>query len=126
MRHAKGFTLVEVMIALVILMIVLLGFAVSSGRMLHTVTTSDLQETAIQLARSRLEMVQLQPNYAALDSMYVQTETNFPTLPGFTRATTITRFGGAGQPIDYKRITVTVSGPGLLAPVVRTTTVAAP
>jgi hypothetical protein len=94
--------------------------------MLHTVTTSDLQETAIQLARSRLEMVQLQPNYGALDSMYVKTETNFPTLPGFARATTITRFGGAGQPVDYKRITVTVSGPGLSAPVVRTTTVAAP
>jgi prepilin-type N-terminal cleavage/methylation domain-containing protein len=126
MRQARGFTLVEVMMALVILMIVLLGFAVSSTRLLHTVTTSDLQESAIQLARSRLEMMQLQPNYAALDSLYVKTETNFPTLPGFTRSTTITRFGGSGQPVDYKRVTVTVNGPGLIAPVVRTTTVAAP
>ena len=112
--------------ALVLLMIVLLGFAVSSARMLHTVTTSDLQETAIQLAQSRLEMVELDPNYGGLDSLYVKTETSFPTMPGFSRATTITRFGGPGQPVDYKRITVTVSGPGLLAPVVRTTTVAAP
>lgn len=126
MRVARGFTLIEVMMALVILMVVLLGFAVSSTRLLHTVTTSDRQESAIQLASSRLEMVQLEPNYGALDSLFVRTETNFPTLPGFTRATTITRFGGPGQPIDYKRITVTVSGPGLLTPVVRTTTVAAP
>jgi hypothetical protein len=35
-------------------------------------------------------------------------------------------FGGVGQPNDYKKITVTVSGPGLLAPVARTVTVAAP
>lgn len=126
MRAAKGFTLVEVMMALVILMVVLLGFAVSSGRLLHTVTTSDLQESAIQLARSRLEQVQLEPNYGALDSIYAKTETGFPTLPGFTRVTTITRFGGLSQPIDYKRITVTITGPGLVAPVVRTTTVAAP
>lgn len=126
MRAARGFTLIEVMMALVILMVVLLGFAVSSTRLLHTVTMSDRQESAIQLASSRLELVQLEPNYAALDSLFVRTETNFPTLPGVTRTTTITRFGGPGQPIDYKRITVTVAGPGLLAPVVRTTTVAAP
>ena len=49
-----------------------------------------------------------------------------PALPGFSRHTDIVHFGGVGQPNDYKKITVTVSGPGLLAPVSRTVTVAAP
>ena len=125
--RARGFTLIEVMISLVILLVILTGFAVSSSRLLHTVTTSDVQESAIQLAQSRLEQVRLEPSYAALDSLFGnKTETNFPTLLGITRVTTVTRFGGMGQPTDYKRITVTVSGRGLLVPVVRSTTVAAP
>lgn len=127
MRTARGFTLIEVMMALVILLVVLTGFAVSSSRLLHTVTTSDVQESAIQLAQSRLEEARLEPNYAVLDSLFGnKSETNFPTLPGITRLTTVTRFGGPGQSNDYKRITVTVSGRGLLVPVVRSTTVAAP
>ena len=126
MRSKRGFTLVEVMIALVILMVVVVGFMSTSSRLMHTVAVNDRQEAAIRLAYDRIEMVRLDPRYTKLESLFVATETSFPTLPGFTRVTAMSLVGGPGQPTDYKKVTVTVTGPGLLAPVKRTTTVAAP
>jgi prepilin-type N-terminal cleavage/methylation domain-containing protein len=126
MRTERGFTLVEVILALTILLVVLVGLATTTGKTVHIVATSDRQEAAMQLVTDRISVLQMNPNYAALDSLYVGTESVFPTLPGFTRVTSIVRVGGLGQPNDYKKVTVTVSGPGLVAPVARTVTVAAP
>jgi prepilin-type N-terminal cleavage/methylation domain-containing protein len=126
MRAKNGFTLVEVMIALVILIVVVVGFMSTSGKLMHTVTVNDRHEAAIRLAYDRIEMVRLDPRYTKLESLYVATETNFPTLPGFTRVTTMALVGGPSQLTDHKKVTVTVSGPGLTSPVKRTTTVAAP
>ncbi len=126
MRAKNGFTLVEVMIALVILMVVVVGFMSTSGRLMHTVTVNDRQEAAIRLAYDRIEMVRLEPRYTKLESLFVATETSFPTLPGYTRVTTIQLVGGPSLPTDHKKVTVTVNGPGLIAPIKRTTTVAAP
>ena len=126
MRARQGFTLVEVMVALVILMVVLVSFAAATGRLLHTVVMSDRREAAMRLVADRLELIRMEPSYARLDSLYPGIEANFSTLPGFTRTTVIVRAGGVGQPVDYKKITVTVSGPGLLVPESRTVTVAAP
>lgn len=127
MRAKNGFTLVEVMIALVILMVVIVGFMSTSSRLMHTVATNDRQESAIRLAYDRIEMIRLDPRYTKLESLYVATETSFPTLPGFSRVTAMSLVGGPGQAIgDHKKVTVTVTGPGLLTAVKRTTTVAAP
>lgn len=126
MRGKNGFTLVEVMIALVILMVVVVGFMSTSSRLMHTVAVNDRQEAAIRLAYDRIEMVRLDPRYTKLESLFVATETSFPTLPGYTRVTAITLVGGPSQPTDHKKVTVTVNGPGLLVPIKRTTTVAAP
>ena len=41
MRAKQGFTLVEVMIALVILMVVVVGFMSTSSRLMHTVAVND-------------------------------------------------------------------------------------
>jgi len=125
MRRA-GFTLVEVMVALVILLGVVLGIAQVTARMVHTVATSDVQLTAVQLAEDRLAQVQLDQDYANLESTYATTESSIPGDPGFTRTTAIVHVGGAGQPQDYKKVTVSVTGPGLLSPVTRTVAVGAP
>lgn len=124
MRARNGFTLIEVMIALTILMIVLVGMASMTTRSVHVTTTSDREEAAIQLVHDRLEFVRADPNYNGLDSLYGTTETNFATLPGFSRVTQITRITTGNN--DYKRVTVTVTGPGLSKPVARTITVAQP
>lgn len=122
----SGFTLIEVMMALVILLGVILGVAQITARMVHTVVTSDQQLTAVQLAEDRLEQIRLDPDYTDLETNYVGTETTFPTLTGFKRVTAITHVGGTGKAQDYKMITVTVSGPGVSTPVARSVTVGAP
>ena len=123
-RH--GFTLIEVMMALVILAVVVLGTAQLTASMLHTVTTSGAQDAAVELAQSRVAQIQADPTYVGLEARYMGTENGFPTLPGFRRQTQILRIGGVGQPNDFKKVTVTVFGPGLLGPISRTATVAAP
>lgn len=112
--------------ALVILLGVILGVAQITARMVHTVATSDQQLTAVQLAESRLEQIRLDPDYTDLETTYNGTETSFPTLTGFTRTTVITHVGGTGKAQDYKKITVTVNGPGVGTPVSRSVTVGAP
>lgn len=126
MRGRGGFTLIEVILALSILLVVLMLLATSTGKAVHTAAASAAQETALELAMDRLEQIRADPRYDALDSAYAGTETAFPSLPGYTRVTSIVQVGGAGQPNDYKKITVTVSGPGVSPPLSRTVTVAAP
>lgn len=127
MLRSRGFTLIEVMVALVILMVVILGMGKLTATMTHTVTTGGQQQAAVELAEGRVAQIQADPNYPALESLYVATESNFPTLSGVTRQTVILHdTGTASAKHDWKRVTVTVNGPGLLAPVARTITRAAP
>lgn len=124
MNPRSGFTLIEVILALTILLVVMMMLANTTGRTVHTAATGANQEAAIQLAMDRVEKVRSDPNYNGLDTAYAKTETGFPTLAGFVRVTKIVRTTGGNN--DFKRITVTVTGPGLATPVVRTVTVAAP
>jgi Tfp pilus assembly protein PilV len=124
MRARAGFTLVEVVVALTILMVVMLALITMTGRTVHVSTTSDREQAAIQLATDRTDLVRTDPSYADLDSNYTGEEDSFPTLPGFTRTTVVAHDTTDGH--DYKVISVTVDGPGLNAPVTRTVTVAAP
>ncbi len=126
MRTERGFTLIEIMIALVILTVVILGMATAAAQVVHVVTVSDRNTAAIQLADSRVEEIQMDPDYNGLDTAYAGTETDFPSLPGYVRATEIVHVGGLGQVTDHRKITVTVTGPGLTQPIKRTVTVAAP
>ncbi len=121
-RH--GFTITEVVIALTILLGVIVSLTTLTARTVHVAATSDREQAAIQLATDRTDQVRADPNYGGLDSTYATTETSFPTLPGFKRVTTITRVTSGGN--DYKKVTVTVTGPGLLTPISRTIVVAAP
>ena len=124
MKSRNGFTLIEVVLALSMLLIVMLTLVTMTGRAVRVSTTSDREQAAIQLVSDRTDLVRTDPDYLGLDTMYVATETSFPTLIGFTRTTQIVRTTSSRQ--DYKTITVTVNGPGLVAPVQRTVTVAAP
>jgi prepilin-type N-terminal cleavage/methylation domain-containing protein len=124
MKTRDGFTLVEVVLSLSILLIVMLGLVTLTGRTIRVSTTSDRDQAAIQLVTDRTDLVRSDPDYLGLDTLYAGTETSFPTLPGFTRVTQITRITASRN--DYKKITVTVTGPGLSGPVARTVVVAAP
>ena len=125
MSRERGFTLIEVILALSILLVVMMMLASTTGRALHTAATTQSQQTAIQLAMDKIDQVRNDPNYDGLESAYAKTDTTFTGLPGFRRVTSIVRTGGQGQTTDYKRISVVVSGPGI-TPVSRSVTVAAP
>jgi prepilin-type N-terminal cleavage/methylation domain-containing protein len=124
MANERGFTLIEVVVALTILLVVMVGLVTMTGKTSNIAAISERQEAAIQLVNDRIDLVRVDPDYAGLDTSYATTESSFPTLPGFQRVTTIIRTTSGSN--DYKRITVTVTGPGLSAPVARTVTVAAP
>jgi len=125
MKGQGGFTLIEILIALAILLIVIVGLVSTTGKSTHVAATSERESAAIELVHDRIDRVRVDPDYGGLDTMYAKTETSFPTLPGFQRVTTIVRVTSSSN--DYKKVTVKVTGPGLpAAGISRTITVAAP
>ena len=120
-----GFTLVEVLIAMVILGIVLMGAqAALTDRLARDVGQQDKRTVAIQLAMNRLQAVQLDPVYGALATTYGGTETAPDNLAGYRRITTVRRM--LQDSADYTMVTVSVEHPRLPEPVSRSLTIGAP
>jgi type IV pilus modification protein PilV len=120
--------MVEVVVALLILAVGVLGLQTVTTRYLQVVTTSDRQAVALQLVRDRLDQVRTDPEYTQLRTRYQATETDLPDLPGLTRTTVVNQIQrqvGDGT-VDFTKVTVTVSGTGLSAPVARSLSVGAP
>jgi prepilin-type N-terminal cleavage/methylation domain-containing protein len=124
--NRRGFTLIEVIIAMTILVVIVLAMSSAAGQFVRLTSQSEAHAVASQLTQERLQLIQMDPNYAGLETTYEGTESTIPGATGFARETDITRVGGGTATMDFKRVTVTVTGPGLTDPVVRTTTVAAP
>ncbi len=126
--NRRGVTLVEVIIAMVILTGVLLGMGAFAVNFTRTVSRSDARTIAVNLAEQRISDVRATPNYSGLEAAYNGTEATLTGFPGYTRVTNIVRTGGPRPTYtnDYKTVTVTVSAPGLTRPITKTIVVAAP
>jgi len=124
----RGLTLIEVVVALVILTGVLLGLARFAAGFTRSVTTADARTVAVNLASQRISEIRSSPNYGALEATYNGTEANIAGFPHYTRQTTIVHTGGARPTFvnDYKTVTVSVTAPGIAAPIQKTVVVAAP
>jgi len=122
MKRRSGMTLIEVMIALVILTGALLGMGKFITSFSHATSDGALSSVASDLVLDRLETIKGSTAYASLDG-YAVTETAITGFPGYKRVTQVTRTLDATQ--DYKAITVTVSNPGLSMPVKKSTIIAA-
>ena len=121
----RGLTLVEVMVALVILGGVMIGLAMFSVRLAQATSRSRIRVTAAQLAADRLEAVKGAPRYTAIESLYVATESSIPLYPKYTRRTWVQRVGGGfADTIDYKIVTVQVTHSQIAGAVRKTTTIA--
>jgi prepilin-type N-terminal cleavage/methylation domain-containing protein len=127
-RARRGFTLVEVVVALAILTGALLALSLFIARMAHSTTNARLLSTATELAADRLELVKSATNYSTIDSLYSATEATIPgpDYIGFTRKTVIQHVGGLpADSVDYRIITVIVTHAALTLPVRKTTSLAA-
>ncbi len=120
----SGMTLIEVMIAIIIVTSAALSLGVFVGQFSHASTLAAARTVAVELAGSRLEMVRGAKTYAGIDSL-ATTEASLPGYSGYTRQTYVQRVGGGNGAIyDYKVITVTVTAPTVTSPVEKTTMIA--
>ena len=120
-------TLIEIIIALTILAVVVLGMGQFAFNFSRTERQSEARTIAVFLADQRLSEIRSSPNYSGLDSTYGVSEATVSGFPGYARSTTIVHTGGPRpQTNDYKTITVTVTSVALASPIKETIVVAAP
>jgi prepilin-type N-terminal cleavage/methylation domain-containing protein len=122
----RGFTLIEVMLAVVILAIVLVGVARHTGQFLHTVSTSTVRTVAAEVAREQIGLVDADPSYTTLAAAWAGNQTGFPGYPQMSRVTTVSRITSVAPPRDYTVVTVRVSEPSMGQAIDATTIVAQP
>lgn len=127
MTRRHGFTLIEVLIALVILGVVAVSLARFTGEFYRSVGQSAARTVATAAAQEQIEMIRADPNYTGLVATYnAVTTTGFPGFPSMTRVTRATRTTGTSPRRDYTTVTVTVSDRSIGLPVNLTIVVAAP
>jgi prepilin-type N-terminal cleavage/methylation domain-containing protein len=127
-RSERGVTLIEVIIAMVILTVVLLAMGSFAVNFTRGVRQSDARTIAVNLADQRLAEVRSSPNYSTLETTYNGTEATISGFTGYSRVTNIQLTGGP-RPTntqDYKTVTITVTAPGIATPIKKTIIVAAP
>lgn len=132
LRTARGgFSLVEIMVALTILSIIILGLANTTISFLHETTLDTVRVRAQSYADMRVAAIRGYPQYDALVATFTNTDT---PEPGFSRQTVVTRDKSAtstcNNPLgcpknDITRVTVTVNNSSLSSPVSRTISIAA-
>lgn len=132
LRAARGgFSLVEIMVALTILSIIILGLANTTISFLHETTLDTVRVRAQSYADMRVAVIRGYPEYDALVATFTSSDT---PEPGFTRQTKVVRDktatstcnNPAGCPKnDITRVTVTVNNSSLSSPVSRTISIAA-
>jgi type II secretory pathway pseudopilin PulG len=123
MSSRSGMTLVEIIVAVVILTGALLGMAAFIANFARTANSVREQERAGQLAVERLEEVKGGTPYDSLGARYSRVETGLPGFGSLTRTTTLTRIGGPTAKLDYTIVTVDVASPRLKKPVRKTTVI---
>lgn len=118
----RGFTLIEVMIALVILSGIVLSIGAGTGRYLSSITRSRIRIQAASVADAQIATMRVHPDYTTLTATFNGTVAGLP-FPSYSRVTQVVRTG-AGTNADRTRVKVTVTGPHLAIPVLRYTTIA--
>ena len=124
-RAREGFTLVETMIAMVILAGIVLTMTMGTTKLTRSVSDANGRNRAQSVADMQVGRARVWPTYSTLSQLSSSTYNG--TKDGLITSTTVVKDTTNG--INITRVTVTVSGAvvGTLAtPIVRTITVAAP
>lgn len=124
----RGMTLIEVMIAIVILSGAMIGLARFGGDFEHTTATASDMSLASDLATLQIEQIKAFRVYTSIVATYngvTQTYVGDPIYNGFTKKIVATHCAGCPTTTnDYITVTVTVSGRSLVAPIAKTTIIA--
>jgi prepilin-type N-terminal cleavage/methylation domain-containing protein len=122
-RH--GMTLMETLIAIVILASVLIGLGEFMAQFAHTTKVSALQQRGLDLATDRIDSVEHSQTYVSIDSM-AAVENIAMDSTVYKRTTLVQHIGGGPtDTMDYRTVTVSVALPSVPAPVRKTTIIAA-
>ena len=124
-RPRRGFTLIETMIAMVILSGVVLGISVGTTRLSRAVGDANVRSRAFARADEIVALARMWPSWSTLEQL--QAAEYNGTRDGFTSITTVTADTTGGRRL--KRVKVIVrSEPVTMMPlpVQRTVSVAAP
>ena len=130
MSARRGMSLIEVMVAMLILTGVLLVLGNFSARFAQANGQAHLVITANEIATSRLDDLRNQPTYASLDSLATpagRADTIAADNTKFLRVTKVQRYGGpsVADSVDYKAMTVIVTHPAMRRIVSKSTAIAA-
>jgi prepilin-type N-terminal cleavage/methylation domain-containing protein len=129
MRRRNGFTLIEMLIAVVVVVIVATSFAKFAAQYSRSMGDSSLRLVATGVATGRLELVRADPRYTRIIALYGSgtaggDTTGFLDYPRMRRITTMVRDQSGNR--DFTTITVKVWDPALMDTVAVTAVVAAP
>ncbi|MGD8281868.1 MAG: type II secretion system protein [Gemmatimonadota bacterium] len=127
-RDARaGFTMVEVIVALVILAVAVLGLSASAATLATRAADAELRAEALYAVQDRLSEIQMDSRYGSLDTLYEGTDSSALGRAGFTMTTSVTHVEQTNpSPMDYKVVAVVVDGPVLGGAISRQIVVAAP
>lgn len=120
-KMRRGMSVLEVVVALSILAVSLIGMSEYGRRYSKTNASTSVMNKAIDLASARVERVKAERNYSSMDTL-ATVETSIAGYPGFTRTTYIVQT--VSSQVDYKTVTVKVTHGALTTPVKKTTAVA--
>ncbi len=121
----RGFTLIEVMMAMVILAGVVLAMGMSTTTLSRSVRNSDVRNRAQSVADMQIGRARAWPSYATLSQL--AREKYNGTSDGLTSATIVSVDTTAGQNVTMVTVSVSAVQSTLMPiPVSRTITIAAP
>jgi prepilin-type N-terminal cleavage/methylation domain-containing protein len=121
----RGMTLIETMIAVVILGTALIGLGDFMARFAHATKVAALQQRGLDLATDRVDSAEHAPTYVSLDTM-AATENITIDSTVYTRQTIVQHIGGGPtDTLDYRTVTVQVTLPTVTNPVRKTVIIAA-
>jgi prepilin-type N-terminal cleavage/methylation domain-containing protein len=130
MRNRRGFTLIEILVAVVILSVVALGVARFSGLFGRALGNSSVRVVAAGIASDRLQLIRADPRYTRLVSLYNAgagaDTTGFQDYPRMRRVTHLVRDQSGSPARDRTTLTVWVIDPSMRDTVAVSSVIASP
>ncbi|MGE0442407.1 MAG: prepilin-type N-terminal cleavage/methylation domain-containing protein [Gemmatimonadales bacterium] len=109
--NRKGFTLIETLIAVVLLSLAAISLGQFMSKYQNATTKASLLSQMTSAAKERLEQVRADPRYTSLVSLYNKPSDTTTVVPGFPmirRATWVTRDQTGSPARDMTTVTVRV------------------